>query len=147
MYSGAPSDKRDPGLLRRLAAPALLCLIVIGFYWKLVLTDQYTWLAQPDLSAMVLPWMQFQATEVHAGRIPLWDPTAWGGQPLLAQGQPGTAYPLNWLLFAASLKHGVIRQSTVHWYYVVIRILAALMFYLLCRDLGRSRAASIVGGA
>src|SRR5271165_2112521 len=96
--------------LRRAAAPLLLVLIVIGFYWKLTLTNQFTWLAQPDLSSMVLPWFQLQASEWHAGRFPLWDPYAWGGQPLLAQSQPGAAYPLNWLLFLAPLKHTWIRQ-------------------------------------
>jgi hypothetical protein len=132
---------------RRWAAPLLLALVVIGFYWKLVLTNQFTWLAQPDLSAMVLPWFQFQASEVHAGRFPLWDQYAWGGQPNLAPGQPGAAYPLNWLLFLAPLKHTWIRQAYVHWYYVVVRILSALTMFLFCRDLGRSRKAALVAGA
>ncbi len=130
---------------RRWAAPVLLVCLVIGFYWKLVLTNQFTWLASSDLSSMVLPWFQFQASEWHSGRIPLWDPYSWGGQPLLAQAQPGSAYPLNWLLFLAPLKHTWIRQAALHWYYVVIRILAALCFYWFCRDLDRSRSAALLG--
>src|SRR6266496_2969805 len=93
-----------PGIrYRRWAAPVLLALIVIAFFWKLVLTNQFTWLANNDLSSMVLPWFQFQASEFHAGRFPLWDPYSWGGQPLLAQAQPGSAYPLNWFLFLTPL--------------------------------------------
>ena len=129
-----------------LVAPLLLVLVVIGFYWKLVLTDQFTWLAGSDLSNMVLPWFQFEASEIHSGRLPLWDPYSWGGQPLVGQAQPGAAYPLNWLLFLAPLKHTWIRQAALHWYYVVIRILAALSFYWFCRDLGRSRKASLMAG-
>ena len=132
---------------RRWTAPLLLVLIVIGFYWKLVLTNQFTWLANNDLSSMVLPWFQFQASEWHAGRFPLWDPYSWGGQPLLAQAQPGSAYPLNWLLFLAPLKHTWIRQAALHWYYVLTRILAALCFYWFCRDMMRSRRASLVAGS
>ncbi len=132
--------------MRRLAGPALVALLVIGFFWKLVLSDQFTWLASDDISTQVMPWIQFQASEWHAGRIPLWDPTAWGGQPLLAQAIPGTASLLNWPLFLAPLKHGWIRQSVLHWYYVLTRIIAAWTMFALCRDLGRSRAASVIAG-
>src|SRR5262245_39046242 len=108
------------------AFPALLLVIVICFFWKLILTDQYTWLDSPDYANQVLPWYQYQAGEWHAGRMPLWDPYLWGGQPLLAQAQPGAAYPPNWLLFLAPLRRGWIRQSYMHWYFVLIHFQAAL---------------------
>ena len=73
--------------MSRVAAPAFLALLVILFNWKLVLTDQYTWLESVDITTQVLPWFQFQASEWHAGRIPLWDPHAWGGQSLIGQAQ------------------------------------------------------------
>jgi hypothetical protein len=133
-------------LARRWAAPAVLCLLVILVYWRLTLTHQYTFLEGPDHSYQVLPWMQYQAGEWHRGRIPLWDPTSWIGQPLLAQVQPTSANPLSWTLFLAPLEHGWIRQDVLHWYFVLIRILAALTCYALLRDLGRSRMASIVAG-
>src|ERR1017187_1831030 len=84
---------------RALAGPAILLLIVIGFFWKLVLTDQYSWLQAPDLSSQVVPWFQFQAVQFHLHRFPLWDPFLWGGQSLIGQAQPGLAYPFNWILF------------------------------------------------
>jgi hypothetical protein len=37
-----------------------------------------------------------------------------------------------------------LRESALHWYFVLIRVLAALTFYRLCRDLGRSARASAV---
>lgn len=140
------SDARRFPALGGAAAITATCLVVICFYWKLVLTNQFTWLAGPDIARQVLPWFQFQASEWHAGRFPLWDPYGWGGQPLLAQGQPGAAYPLNWLLFLAPLKHSWIRQSALHWYFVLIRVLAALTFYAFCRDMERSRRASALAG-
>jgi hypothetical protein len=129
----------------RLAMPALLAVIAIGFYWKLTLTDQYTWVDSPDFVYQVLPWLQAQAREVHLGRLPLWDPYEWGGHTLIGQAQPGTAYPLNWLLFALPLKNGFIRLAAVHWYYVLIHYLGALFCFLLCRDLKLSRSAALVG--
>ena len=124
----------------------LLFAIVAGFYWKLTLTNEYTWLESPDLANQVLPWYQFQAGEWHAGRFPMWDPYQWYGQPLIGQGQPGAAYPPNWLFFLTSLRNGWLRQSHLNWYFVLIHYLAALFCYWLCRDLGRSRPGSIVAG-
>lgn len=129
-----------------LADAALLLMLCIGFYWKLVLTRQYTYLDTPDLAYQVLPWLQFQASEWRRGHVPLWDPHLWGGQPLLGQAQPGAAYPLNWILFALPLRDGYLRQAYLHWYLVIVHFLAAWFAYLLCRDLGRSRGASVLGG-
>ncbi len=124
----------------------MLLAIVVLFHWKLTLTHQYTWLETPDMANLVLPWLQFQAGEWHHHRFPLWDPNSWFGQPLFGQAQPGSAYPLNWLLFLAPLKNGWLRESALNWYYVLMRALAALTAYAFARDLGRSRAASILAG-
>ena len=134
------------GRMSRFAGPILLSLIVIVFNWKLVLTNQYTWLESVDISTQVLPWFQFQAGEWHRWRIPLWDPTSWYGQPIFGLALPAPAHPLNWLLFWSSLRNGWMRQSHLHWYYVIVRVLAALSAYALCRELGRSRRASVLGG-
>ncbi len=130
----------------KYAAPLLLSLIVILFYWKLTLTTQYSWMESPDLAYQVLPWFQFQAAEWHHGRVPLWDPNSYAGQPLLGQALPEAAYPLNWLLYALPLHAGCISERALDWYFVLTRLLAALACYALCRELGRSRAASIIGG-
>jgi len=133
---------------KRLIVPALLLAMTIGVFWKLVLTRQYTFLESPDLTYQDAPWLQVQAYAWHHGQIPLlWDPYLAGGQSLIGQMQPATAYPLNWLLFLIPLQHGFIRLSALHWYFVLIHFLAALAAYALCRDLGRSRAASVLGAA
>ncbi len=124
----------------------MLFLIVAAFYWKITLTNQYTWLDSPDFANQVLPWYQFQASEWRQGRVPLWEPHQWGGQPLGGQAQPGVFYPPNWLLFLLPLKRGWIRQSFLEWYFVLVHYAAALFCYWLCRDLGRSRAASLLAG-
>jgi hypothetical protein len=125
---------------------ALLFLIVIGFFWKITLTSQFTFLESPDLANQVLPWQQAQAAAFHSGQFPAWDPYLWGGQSLIGQAQPGTAYPLNWILYSLPLKEGHIRRSYLHWYFALLHVLAAWFCYWLCRDLGRSRMASLLGG-
>jgi hypothetical protein len=136
---------RLPALLNKLAWPALLFLLCVLFYWKLVLTDEYTWLDDPDVSYLALPRMQFQAGEWHHMRFPLWDPHSWFGQPFLGQ-FTGAAFPLNWPLFLLGFDQGKIRQVNLHWYYVLIHFLGALCCYWLCRDLRRSRPAALLGG-
>ncbi len=135
-----------PHLLHKVAGPGLLLVISILFHWKLVLTNQYTWLESGDIGSLILPWFQFQAGEWHSWRFPLWDPNSWAGQPLFGQAQPGAAYPLNWLLFWMPLDHGWLRQDVLHWFYVLVHYLAGLTCYALCRELGRSRLASVLGG-
>ena len=133
-------------ILRHLAGPGLLFVISMLFHWKLVLTNQYTWLEAGDIGSLIMPWFQFQAGEWHQLRFPMWDPNSWTGQPLFGQAQPGAAYPINWLLFWMPLNHGWLRQDVLHWFYVLIHYIAGLTCYALCRDLGRSRLASILGG-
>ena len=129
----------------RIATAVLIAVLIIGAFWRIVLTDEYTWLDTPDLAFQVMPWFQMQAGEWHAGHIPLWDPYHWAGQPLLGQAQPGAAYPLNWLLFWLPLAGGWIRQGFMHWYLVVLHLIAAGGLYRLARELGCARLASIAG--
>ena len=127
-------------------APFVLLLIVIGFFWKLLLTNQYSWLQSPDLAWQVVPWFQYQASQFHQHVFPLWDPFQFAGQSLIGQDQPGLAYPLNWILFSLPLRDGHIAFRYMNWYYMSIHYFAALFCYWLCRDLGRSRIASVIGG-
>jgi hypothetical protein len=129
-----------------LTFPLILFLIVTCFYWKLVFTYQYDWIWGPDLGQQVLPWWEEEARQIQHSQFPLWDPHNWMGQPLLGQAQPGAAYPLNWLLWLVPRQHGHMQMWALQWYYVVIHYMAALFCYLLCRDLGRSRAASLIAG-
>lgn len=133
--------------LTPVVCPAVLLLVVIGFYWKLTLTNQYTWLDQPDTVYQVMPWLQAQAVEWHRGHFPLWDPHLWAGQPFIGQLQTGTLNPLNWLLFSMPLQHGFLSRGVLHWYFVLIHYVAALFGYLLCRDLRLSRTASLLAGS
>ena len=134
--------------IRFLTGPILLFIIVTGTFWKVTLShQQYTWLESPDLTNQVLPWLQYEAGEFHRGHFPLWDPYEWGGQSLIGQAQPAVAYPLNWLLYSLPLKNGWIQRVYVDWFFVLIHYLAGLFCYWLCRDLGRSVVAALLGGS
>ena len=136
------------GVKGRLGMALLIFAIVAGFYWKITLTRQFEWIWGPDQETQILGWFQVQARAWNHGTPALGDPYVWAGQPLLGQAQPGAVYPLNWLLFALPLRHdGFIRWWALQWYFVVIRFMALAFCYLLCRDLGRSRPASLLAGS
>ena len=134
---------------RALAGPLLLALIVIGAFWKITLAGaEYTWLDSPDLANQVLPWLQYEATEIHHGNVPLWDPYEWAGQSLIGQAQPGITNPISWPFLAMPLDgQGRMRLFWINAYFLTIHYLGALFCYLLCRDLGRGVPASVFGGA
>jgi hypothetical protein len=131
--------------MRRLAAPALLAVLVILFHWKLTLTSEYVWFDHPDMVHLEIPRMQFQARELHLGRFPLWDPSLWAGQPLIGQTQPGPLFPLQLLFLLLPLDaEGYLRPAVLNWYWVTLHLVAALACYALCRDWRRSRSASLL---
>ncbi len=132
---------------RTAGALLVLLLLTAGFYWKLTISPDWTFLEGPDLSNVVRPWLDFEAREFHAGRFPLWDPYEWGGHTLIGQVQPGITNPLNWILFAMPLRDGHIPIATLHWYWVLIHWLGAVFCYALCRDLRAGHIASILGGS
>ncbi len=131
---------------RALTVPLALALIIVCFYWKLTFTKQYDWVWGPDLTEQVLPWFEEEGRQVQQGHAPLWDPHQWAGQPMIGQAQPGAAYFLNYLLWLMPRKHGHIMPGALQWYFVIIHYMSALFCYLLCRDLGRSRFASLIAG-
>lgn len=122
-------------LLRRIVYPVLLVLVTLGFHWKLLFTGgRYTWLNSPDFAHQLLPWYQFQASEWHAGRFPLWNPYEWVGQSLLGQAQPGVLDPLNLFLYALPLNaNGWLQQSSLEWFYALGYVCGVLSFYAFGR--------------
>lgn len=132
---------------RTLGAVLVLLLLTAGFYWKLTVSREWTFLEGPDLANVVRPWLDFEAREFHAGRFPLWNPYEWAGHTLIGQVQPGIANPLNWILFAMPLRDGHIPVTTLHWYWVLIHWLGAVFCYALCRDLKAGYTASLLGGS
>lgn len=123
---------------------AVLFLLTVAVYWKIALTDQFTWMDGPDTAWQVLPWMQEEVRQWQTGHFPIWEPHHWGGQSLIGRMEPGAAYPLNWLLALFPLENGHIRFAVMNWYFVAIHYMGAAFCYALCRDLKAGRAASIL---
>ena len=88
-------------LRNALLAPAVLLLLLVILYWKLIAApSDNVWFDHYDLCQLQVPRLQFFARSIHAGHLPLWNPNTWAGQPVLGSGQPGLLNPLN-LLFTS----------------------------------------------
>ena len=88
----------------------------------------------------VLPWQQVSADAIRRGHLPLWNPYALSGKPLLGSGLPGVLSPFNLLAVpfpaAVGLSLGML-----------VKVLAAgLGIALFLRLLGARAPATVIGG-
>jgi len=85
------------------------------------------------------PWKTYYSRSFRAGRIPLWNPYEFGGQPFAATGQPAVFYPPN-LLFA------LIDPARAFGFVAFFHLaLAGLSLFALAREMGCRPAASLAG--
>ncbi len=72
-------------------------IVLIVLFWNQVLFFGKTlWIG--DISRQYYPWYSILYEHLHSLRLPFWINEMGGGYPLLAQGEIGVFYPLNWLL-------------------------------------------------
>ncbi|MEK9171204.1 MAG: hypothetical protein AAB823_00670 [Patescibacteria group bacterium] len=92
-----------------------------------------------DVVSQIIPWKLFNAQELKAGRIPIWNPYNLGGTPQLGNWQSGVFYPTT-LLF-------LIFPAQVAWsLHVLLQpLLAGLFMLLFLRSLSLSQIPSLLG--
>ncbi|MBI4130584.1 YfhO family protein [Candidatus Roizmanbacteria bacterium] len=85
------------------------------------------------------PWRKLAIDELKAGNVPLWNPYAFSGYPLLANLQSAAFYPLNFVFFLFPFR--------VSWTVLIILqpLLSAIGMYLFLRKRGLLREAGILG--
>ena len=116
--------------------------IIVGFFalffwravfggWILVTGDALTY----SYPLRVVMW-----ETIRQGALPLWTPLVLSGYPLLSMAQLGVGYPLTWgyLFLPAYLAEQV--------YVLAPYLLAPAFTYAYAREIGRSRAASLLAG-
>ncbi len=89
-----------------------LVLLALLFFHQLALTDKI--LARGDTYSYFYPYWDARNAALRAGELPLWTPYLFGGVPLLANPQPGTFYPLNWLTVPLSAPDGYKLSVLLH---------------------------------
>ena len=115
-----------------VAAGAALLLLFLAFFWRTLSGDVYQPADGGDLLSFLYPTYRFAAAELSAGRLPLWNPTLYGGAPFLGDIQAGFLYGPNLLLF---LVQPEFSYPALQWLAVLHLFWAGLGIYVLLRTL------------
>ena len=125
---------------RSIFIALIIAALPAGFIYRTVLEGRP--LARDDASAMVYPFFHELDAHLARGELYLWDLHQWCGLPAMARGEVGSLYPphllLTWLLPWLSALHAA------YWLHLVI---GAAGVYWVARNLGATRAGSLVGAA
>jgi hypothetical protein len=93
-----------------------------------------------DVHGFYYPYVAFSATELWAGRLPLWNPYTFGGIPYFAASQAAQFFPINLL----TLWFGPAYYWAIS---AVLRLtLAGVGMFLLARRLGLQVAGALLAG-
>lgn len=92
-----------------------------------------------DLLRFFYPGQTFTIKEIKAGRVPLWNPYIFAGNPHLANFQSAVFYPLNWLYL-------FLPQLTAWSILIIVQPLLATIFcYLFLKSLPIKKGAAVFG--
>ena len=92
------------------AVLALLALLTVLFFWRLLTPNLADRASFPpgDFSYQFWAFSTFEARELSAGRLPLWNPYTYSGAPFWADIQSAVLYPLSLLTLILPDKTGCI---------------------------------------
>ena len=76
--------------------------------------------------------------ELSGGTLPLWNPLAGAGRPMLGSAEDAILFPLTWLLFLLPY------WSTLGWIAAAKLLIGGAGAYLICRDLALRRGPSLI---
>ena len=129
---------------------ALLAALALLFHWRLIAphpADRATF-PSGDFVHQFYGFTLFEAQEWRAGRLPLWNPYAYGGHPFLADPQSAIFYPLSLLTvwLALLITGGSFPFIALEWEVIAHIFLASAFTYAYVRHLTGSRPAGLFAG-
>lgn len=93
-----------------------------------------------DVFRQMIPWKELSLNIIRNGQLPLWNPYNFSGEPLLANLQTFTFYPLSILFFTLNNFH-----TAWSVYILSSPILGSIFLYLFLRSLKLTPAPSLLG--
>ena len=134
----------------RGGAPDVACLavIVLAACWLFrgFLSGASTLAMPPDGAFMSFLPEYFFASELKAGRLPLWNPHDMSGYPAFADPQYGLWYPLRWGLWSLGYGGPALTPAAFGAFIVLHIALAGAFMYALARALRLHWTAALVAG-
>jgi hypothetical protein len=117
------------------------------FYWKILLTRQFSLLTESEGINQGYSWIQFVITSIRRGSLPVWDPYTLAGHSFVGEMQTGALYPFHLLLALVPFNRaGVFSPVTYHIWFAATHVLAACFMFALIREFGLSRFSAFVAG-
>jgi hypothetical protein len=142
-----PNQETEPALRWSRydwASLAMLALLTVLFFWRILTPNLADRASFPpgDFSHQFWAFSTFEARELSAGRLPLWNPYTYAGAPFWADIQSAVLYPPSLLTLLVSGLWGFSLfaleiEAIVHFW------LAGTFSYLFVRRLTRHRGAAL----
>ncbi len=124
----------------------LLAVAVICFYWRTLLTNQFTLIVGSEGVDQSYAWLHFWLHSVWQGHMPLWDRYAFAGSPFAGETLPTAFYPLRLIFALVPLNHsGMVSPRFFDEYLAFTHLLCAWFMFALLREMERGRLASFIG--
>ena len=124
----------------------LLTLTVGLFFWKTLLTNQFTRIVGSEAVNYNYSWLRFWVSSLRQAHIPLWDPYAFCGRPFAGEMLPSAFYPLHLPFLLVPFNHnGLFSPRFYNETFILTHLLCAFFTFALIRELGLSRFAAFVG--
>src|SRR5215469_13222726 len=123
-----------------------MLLAVTCFYWRTLLTNQFTLIAGSEGVDQSYAWLHFWLDSIRHGHMPLWDRYAFAGSPFAAETLPTAFYPLRLLFALVPLnRQGMVSPRFFDEYLAFTHLLCAWFMLALLREMNRSRLAAFIG--
>ena len=131
----------SPLIRTALAVLSLAFLCVIVFTPALLDRERSLSHISGDTSQFFFAMRDFGASEIRAGRLPLWNPYLMSGTPFAGNFQSALFYPPNAICLVLPVADAADVDYTLHTF------LAALFIFMWARRRGVSRPGSVLAGA
>jgi hypothetical protein len=125
----------------------LLLLLMILYFWKILLTHQFSILINEEDVRQWYSWLHFCVANIKHGGFPLWDSFTGAGTSFAGEMQTGAFNPLNLILALIPFnQHGMLSPMVYNERYVLIHFFAACFMFALARELKLSRFSALIAG-
>ncbi len=141
----ADQENKNQNVKLDWAVVGLLALLVGLFFWRILTPDLTDRASFPtgDFARQFWAFATFEARELAAGRLPLWNPYTYGGAPFWADIQSAVLYPPSLVTLILS-GAGEISLFALELEAIVHFWLAGMFTYLLVRRLTGHRGGALL---
>ena len=136
-------------LMRRATLACLLLFLPVTalFYWKILLTSQFSLLTESEGVNQGYSWMQLEITSIRHGSVPVWDPYTLAGHSFVGETQTGAFDPLHLPLALIPFNRAaVLSPLTYNVWFAIMHVLAACFMFALVRKFELSRFSAFIAG-